>query len=170
MADETIGQYSISDYIDEYRDLEISYERMHLKEAVSFTPDASGVKDGIILGDTFIDKYKHDLKSLVETKTFTRDEVFRYRCNPWRLSYDLYDSVEYWQLLLDLNDMYSATEFTRTTVKVYDDTLPDVVNEILMSEEIFIDNDEEALNEKLGVTLGFSDDEDEDEDFEEDED
>ena len=164
MAENGTGQSSISEYIDEYRDLDISYDRIHLKEVVKFTSDSSGVTDGIILGDTFVDKYRSDLEALVETKVFTRDEIFKYKCNPWRLSYDLYNSVEYWHMLLDLNDMVSATEFTRTTVKVYDGTLPDTINEILMGEEAFIDNNEAEVNEKLGITLGLYNEDDEEED------
>lgn len=153
MAEENCtGESSINDYIEDYRDLDVSFERMHLKEAVTFPEDSTGITDGIILGETFIDKYRNDLKSLVYTKTFTRDEIFRYKCNPWVLSFDLYESVEYWQLLLDLNDMYSATEFTRTTVKVYDSSLPEAVNAIMMGEETFINYNEDELNEALGIS------------------
>lgn len=164
MTEKSTGQSSINDYIDDYRELEISFDRMHLKEVIEFTADSSGITNGIILGDNFIDKYKHDLKSLIQTKTFTKDEIFLYKCNPWKLSFDLYESVEYWQLLLDLNNMHSATEFTQTTVKVYDDTLPDVINEILMSEEVFINTNEDEVNEKFGVIVNRSDDELEDDD------
>lgn len=164
MAENGTGQSSISEYIDDYRELEISYDRMHLKEVIELTADSSGVKDGIILGENFIDKYKHDLKPLIETKTFTKDEIFLYKCNPWKLSFDLYGSVEYWQLLLDLNNMYSATEFTQTTIKVYDDTLPDVVNEILMSEEVFINTNEDEVNEKFGISSSRPDEDEEDDD------
>lgn len=157
MAEENCtGESSINDYIEDYRELDISFERMHLKEAVTFSEDTSGVTDGVILGETFIDKYKSDLTNLVETKTFTRDEVFKYKCNPWVLSYDLYGTVEYWQMLLDLNDMYSATEFTRTTVKIYDDTLPDVIDAILMAEETFINYNEEEVNDALGIQTSSS--------------
>lgn len=154
MAEENCtGESSINDYIDDYRELDVSFDRMHLKEAVTFVPDSSGVTDGVILGETFIDKYKTDLKALVMTKTFTRDEIFKYKCNPWALSYDLYDSVEYWQMLLDLNDMFSATEFTRTTVKVYDGSLPEVLDAIMASEETFIDYNEDEVNEALGISV-----------------
>lgn len=163
MAENGIGQSSINEYIEDYRELEISYDRMHMKEAIEFTADSSGVTDGIILGENFIDKYKHDLKPLIQTKTFTKDEIFLYKCNPWKLSFDLYDSVEYWQLLLDLNNMYSASEFTLATVKVYDDTLPDVVNEILMSEEVFINTNEDEINEKFGIVSPRLDEDLEDE-------
>lgn len=153
MTENGTGQVSISEYIEDYRELDISYDRMHLKEAVEFdSEDATGIIHGVILGENFIDKYKNDLKSLIETKTFTRDEIFLYKCNPWKLSYDLYNSVEYWYLLLDLNDMYSASEFTRSTVKIYDDTLPDLVNTILMNEEDFININEEEVNDKLGIS------------------
>lgn len=158
MAEENCtGESSINDYIEDYRELDVSFDRMHLKEAVTLPQDSTGIIDGVILGETFIDKYRNDLKSLVYTKTFTRDEIFKYKCNPWTLSFDLYGSVEYWQLLLDLNDMYSATEFTRTTVKVYDGSLPEVIDAIMMSEESFIDYNEDELNEVLGISTSQDD-------------
>ena len=112
------GEVSILEYIEDYREMNISFDRMHLKEVITFYPDSAGVTDGLILGEVITDKYKHDLKNMIDTKTFTKDEIHKYKCNPWALSYDLYGTVEFWQLLLDLNDMYSATEFTKKTVKV----------------------------------------------------
>lgn len=166
--DVATGEYSITDYIEDYRNMDISFSTMHLKEAVKLPEDSSGTSTGVLLGECFIDKYKGDLKDLIYTKTFTKDETFRYRNNPWVLSYDLYGTVEFWQMILDLNDMVSATEFTRTTVKVYDESLVDIIGEIMMGEEDFIDYNEDELTEALGLGTGYSDDDDDEEDEDDD--
>lgn len=156
----TIGQSTIKDYIDEYRDLEISFDTMHLKELADFPADSSGVTQGILLGDSFIQKYRGDLEELITTKTYDREEISKYIANPWALSYDLYGSVEYWFLLLDLNNIYSATEFTSRTVKVYDGSLPDVINTILAAEEPFIDANDAEIDDYDNTDVNDSDDDD----------
>lgn len=143
--DNATGEALITDYIEAYRDLEISFDRLYLKEKATLSEDSSGINSAIVLGERYTDKYKSDLDDLITMKTFTREEVFKYKCNPWMLSFDLYGTTEFWFLLLDLNDMSSATEFTRTTIKVYDGSLPDVIDAIMANEELFIDNNESEL-------------------------
>lgn len=144
-VDNATGEALITDYIEAYRDLEISFDRLYLKEKATLSEDSSGINSAIVLGERYTDKYKSDLDDLITMKTFTREEVFKYKCNPWMLSFDLYGTTEFWFLLLDLNDMSSATEFTRTTIKVYDGSLPDVIDAIMANEELFIDNNESEL-------------------------
>jgi hypothetical protein len=165
LAEVATGESNITDYIEDYRDLSLSFDTMHLKENATFTADSSGVTDGTLLGDSFIQKYRTDLEDLIMTKTFTKEESAKYMCNPWALSYDLYESVEFWFLLLDLNNMYSATEFTQTTIQIYDGSLPDVVDKILAAEEPFIDNNTAEVDGTLNET--DYDDSDDDSNIEE---
>lgn len=166
MAESATREASITDYIDDHKDLSISFDTLHLKEKAQFTEDSSGITEGILLGDSFVQKYKGDLDELVVEKTFTADEARKYMNNPWALSYDLYGSVEYWFLLLDLNNMYSAIEFTQKTINVYDASLPDVIDVILASEEDFINTNEAEIN---GSDDEDVNDSDSDDDIEEDE-
>ena len=165
MAQVATRESTIDEYVEDYRNLNISFDSMHLKEKVQFTPDSSGVTEGILLGDEFIQKYKNDLKDIVVNKTFTQDEFHKYKCNPWALSYDEYDSVEFWFLILELNDLYSATDFTKKTIKLYDRTLPDVVDTILAAEEPFIDANIDEIDGLDETDINESDD---DNDIEED--
>lgn len=159
LAETATSEAVISDYIEDYRDLSLSFDTMHLKENATFTEDSAGISDGTILGDSFIQKYKTDLEDLIMTKTFTKEESTKYMCNPWSLSYDLYGSVEFWFLLLDLNNMYSAIEFTQTTIQVYDGSLPTVIDTILSAEEEFIDNNTAEVNGTSG-TVDYNDSDD----------
>lgn len=43
----------------------------------------------------------------------------KYRYNPKVLSYDLYDTVELWQGLLEINNVKSMTEFDFEVIKVF---------------------------------------------------
>lgn len=149
MAESAIRESSITDYIEDYRDLSISYDTMHLKEKESSTLDSSGISEMVLLGDSFIQKYKGDLEDLVLSKTFNREESRKYLNNPWVLSYDLYGSVEFWFLLLELNGMSSAIEFTRKTIKVYDQSLPTVIDTIIAAEEDFINLNAAELDDTI---------------------
>lgn len=161
---------TITDYIDGYRDLELSYETLHFKEKGKTSAD----EPVILLNDSLIDKYRKDLEEILITKKFTSKEQTRYYCNPWVLSFDLYGTVEYWGLLVDINGMTSVSEFTRSTVKVFDSSLPDVLESILALEEDSIDlNTEEVEGDDLEVSEDYDDSDsydDIDDDEEDDED
>ena len=161
MAETTTGESSITDYVDDYRDLSLSFDTLHLKESADSTADSSGVSKMILLGDSIVQKYKNDLEELVQEKTFNANEYAKYMCNPWALSYDLYGTVEFWFLILDLNNMYSAIEFTQRSILVYDGSLPDIVDIILAAEEPFIDNNTAEIDGTAIITnINDSDDDD----------
>ena len=145
MENATVKESLIADYIEDYNDLEISEDKLHLKET-------SSLEDGNImtlLTDSILLKYKNDLDEIVETKSLTIQEQTKYFYNPWVLSYDLYGTTEFWFLLLDLNDMHSSAEFTQETIKVYDGSLVNIINAILALEEEFINQNEEELESSL---------------------
>lgn len=145
MEDTTVKESLIAEYIEDYNDLEISSEKLHLKEAVTFSNGSIAT----LLSDSVLLKYRKDLDEIVETKTLAVQEQNKYFFNPWALSYDLYGTVEFWFLLLDLNEMHSATEFTQETIKVYDKSLMNIINSILALEEEFINHNEEELESVL---------------------
>lgn len=153
----TVGQYTIQDYIDTYRDQTVSYDTLHLYEAAKFNMDSSGVNYGVLPSDLVTNKYKKDLEEIVITKKYTAVEKIKYKYNPWLLSYDLYGTTEYWFMLLELNHLYSATEFTLDRVKVYKDNLPTLIDTILATERPFINENESELNNKINQYMDEDD-------------
>lgn len=134
---------TILEYIDSYRNSDISYDKLHYQEVNTF-PTGENV---IVVGDSILTKYKKDLESLAITKTFTTQEENRYFYNPQVLSYDLYGSTQYWHLLLDLNNMSSAIEFSQNPILVYNGIFPDMINRILALEEDSINiNSQDVTN------------------------
>lgn len=129
MAEQLTSESSIDEYLDDYEESSVTFSKLHEKE----TFDSQFFKDSsvTILGESKLLNYKSDLDSILITKEYTNEEKSKYICNPWRLSHDLYGSTEYWHLILLANNIYSATEFTQTTVKVYDGSLPTMVDTIL---------------------------------------
>ena len=62
------------------------------------------------------------------TKTFTDDEVRKYRYHPKLLSYALYGSPDLGLLLLKLNNMYHPADMTLDNKKLQVFTATDIVN------------------------------------------
>ena len=137
MSDMVRGSSQLKDYIDDYRDLSNSYQNLFFKEKNTFTMNNES-EEVILLGSGILDKYKKDLDNIKVTKKLTYEEQRKYYCNPWYLSYDLYGTVEFWYLILEANNMYSAIEFTQDTIQVYDGSLPRIIDSILALEEEFI--------------------------------
>lgn len=140
MADATIF-----DYIESYRNLETSYDKLYYQELNTL----GNGEHVILLGDSILTKYRGDLESLAITKTFTSQEENRYFYNPQVLSYDLYGTTQYWHLLLELNNMYSAIEFNQNPILVYGGRFPDMINTILALEEESININSEEITKSI---------------------
>ena len=135
---------TINEYYKKYRDLDVSYDTLYCKELSKLTND-----DYIILlTDSITSNYKNDLKEIVTIKTFTPEEERKYFYNPQILSYDLYGTTQFWYMILELNEMSSAMEFNRSTIKLYDGSLPTMVNSILALEEKTINLNQDEISIK----------------------
>lgn len=99
--------------------------------------------------------YKEFLSSMVETWTFSNEEYRKYHCNPWYLSDDLYGTTELWFMLLHVNEMYSATEFTKRTIKYYNPNITKYITEISSVQDEFLkDNRADIYNTKRSILEG----------------
>lgn len=140
---------TINEFYKKYSELDVSYDTLYYKELSKLSTG-----DKLILTmDSITSSYRNDLKELVIKKTFTPQEERKYFCNPQVLSYDLYGTTQFWHLLLELNEMSSATEFTRNPIKVYDGSLPTVINAIFALEEKMININNNDINEKTTDTI-----------------
>lgn len=165
--EEASKESSISEYLEDYHDLDVSYSKLFFKEKHTFT-NGDNDEEVIINNDSILRKYRKDLDDILISKTLTEDEQNRYFCNPWRLSHDLYGTVEFWFLILEANNLSSATEFTQNIIKVYDSSLPSVIDSIMSLEEDFINNNSEEVDNQNSTNsfdyLEDIDDEDEEDD------
>ena len=82
-----------------------------------------------------INKYKDYFDKITLSVPLTEEEQKTYRFSPKKLSYELYGTVEYWSMLLYINNCHSLLDFQPETLKVLDpDELGGLVNEILILE------------------------------------
>lgn len=161
---------SIDDFVDSYRDQDVTFDKLHFKELMTSTK--TDPIPTILISDSILDNYKQELDDILVTKTYTPEEKPKYLYNPWALSYALYGSTAYWWLILQANNLYSATEFNKTTVNVYSDLLPSVVDAILDAEEDAIDKNNRDIESEINEYDDNEnyDESDDDSDIEEDED
>lgn len=142
------GIPTIREYCSKYRNLDVSYDQLQLKEVNTL----SSGEDVILPLEPITLKYKQDLQDIVMEKTLTPNEEYKYFYNPQVLSYDLYGSTQYWHLLLEINEMSSAIEFCRTKIKVYNGSLPAVINAILAAEEKLLKLNTSEINKSISTT------------------
>lgn len=84
----------------------------------------------IILGMPLLRKYENIIRSNVRPYKIPSDRFYR----PEYVSYDLYGTTDYWYLLLFLNFMKSADDFTQEVIWVFDESLIETLNKILLTE------------------------------------
>jgi len=125
-------EYNITDYIDSSRLDPVRIDSFFLQEfQESKIHDTKAV---ILNGDCILDKYQKILDEFKSSREFTTEEFEHYKYNPKALSYELYGTTELWFLLLRVNNMYSAIDFTKNPCNVYTSDILNTLNEIIKIE------------------------------------
>ena len=80
-----------------------------------------------------INKYRDFFGKHTVRLELTEEEQDRYWYHPKKLSYDYYGSVEYWSIILYINDAGSAIDFRPTKLNlVLKEDILELINEILI--------------------------------------
>ena len=93
--------------------------------------------DGQILEDynIFRDRYYKKLMSYTIDYVMTDEEYRRYKYRPKFLSAKLYETVDYWYILLMINNMYSCMDFNKRKIRVLTYEGTQYMRNVLMKEE-----------------------------------
>lgn len=126
---------SMNEQIENAKALEISYRTLH--EQAILKDKISGRNIQIPFA-SFTDKYKDFLNTIIVTVSLSDEERARYRYKPKMVSYDLYNTTEFWNDILLINNFFSLSEFQPgETLKVYDpNKLKNYINEIMIIENL----------------------------------
>ena len=125
---------TIDELINSVKDKQMSYRNLHTYFYIRN-------KKGEIIKvpyKSLFKEYRNFFKSAIINVSFQPNEVTKYRFSPKKLSYDLYNTVELWSTLLELNDMLSLYEFNlEKPIKVYSPAqFKKLLNEVLILEEV----------------------------------
>lgn len=127
-------EYTISDFIKEYKEESLNFDKLQFKELIS-----QGTSKMIMASDSILMKYNEELKTAIELITLSTSELQMFQYNPKYLSYHLYDTTELWFLLLHANEMYYTSQFDMNPVKVYNASIVGIIDRILTIEKPYID-------------------------------
>lgn len=119
----------IGDFAEYEKTLDISHSGLFKKAAV----DSDGIKL-IINSTSIVDRYYYYILKECFTYTLTEKEYMRYRYRPKLFCLNAYGTTELWSLLLKVNNWVSVSEFNSRTVKMFKESILDVLNEILVLE------------------------------------
>lgn len=141
----TYKETTVKDFITNYKNEDMTIEKLFYPFPLV---TSSGKK--IVLNEYDIcDRYKEVLDEYKRSYTFDHEEYKKYMYNPKVLSYDLYDTTEYWHLLLRINELYSVSEFDLQTVNVLDNAFISTLNEIINLEKQYMDENAAEVSKIL---------------------
>lgn len=96
---------------------------------------ASDGSSSIINVESILDKYNDVLAKEVIVYELTDDEFRRYKFRPRTFCDDYYNNVDLWGALLRINNMMTAVDFKKKTIKTFGPKFITVLDELLTIEE-----------------------------------
>ncbi len=109
------------------------------------------VINGIILEDynIFRDRYYDTIMQYAENIILSADDMKKYKYRPKRLSADRYSTVDYWYILLMMNKMSSALEFTKRNINVLSYGGVEYLKMLAKKEESEIESNRKQIRAQL---------------------
>lgn len=136
---------TIQEFIDFGKEQRISHEKM-------FTKSIIVSNDKCILGNylSILNRYMDVIRKILIIKEFTQEEMDRYIYKPKLYCMDEFGSIDFWSLILRVNDMVSVTDFKEKKIKTFSkNDLYELINEILILENDTIIKNEDEIENKL---------------------
>lgn len=138
-------EYTIRDFIKEYKEETLSFDTLHFKEVFK----KRNGDNVIILSDSILTKYNNELLPLIVPLHLNDSEYNKFQYNPKLLSYELYGTTELWQLLLHANEIFYIGQFSMNPIKVYTANVIDLINRIITIEEPIININKYEVDKKI---------------------
>lgn len=125
---------TIDDLIEWGKEQEVSYRNLH--KGAYITDLQSGDVIRIPLNSIMSD-YRYFIEPYIIEVEMNDEELYLYQYKPKSLSYKLYDTTEYWSVLLMINNCVSKIDFNKQKIKVLDPKkVLAFVNEVLILEKV----------------------------------
>lgn len=141
MAFEDITKYNtISSLLNYENKTDITYNKLFLKSLLN-TSSGELIVNSTSLGN----KYRDYIMSVSHMTTLSDVDLANYKYSPKKYCYDTYGTIELWGLLLQINNMTSCTEFNKKNIRVFNDQIFQVLNEILVMEEDIINKNNASI-------------------------
>lgn len=124
---------SMDEQVSIASNLELSYKVLHENAILKNNDDNVTISFPF---NSLANKYKDFLSNIIIELPLTEAEQEKYKYKPKLVSEELYQTTEFWDQILILNNAVSVIDFTPKVLKVYDpNELKLYLNEILILEE-----------------------------------
>lgn len=124
---------TIQELIESVNEMEISYRNLHTTVNVKNNNDVIKIPYKSIIRE-----YLPFFNKTVIDVPLTDNDKYTYKYKPKKMSLDLYGTTELWSAILEINHMYSITDFTlEKPIKIFDpkEFIP-LLNEVMILENI----------------------------------
>ena len=113
---------------------EMAYRSFHDNLEITNAEDGQKI---IIPLNQLLGQYRHFLMPYLVDVEFSDYEYNLYRYQPKRLSYELYNTTEFWSFLLMVNNCISKLDFDKKILTVLNpQTIKRFLNELLILEKV----------------------------------
>ena len=134
---------------------DLTIAKLHYPKVLN--DSALGIK-ATVNYESRLDHFISSLNKYKSTMTLTEDLYDKYKFNPKMMSYDLYGTVDYWWLLLQANEMHSAVEFNKRTIKYFSASAIKQLIPMILRSDYFVYNlyAEEARTDQRYATSSIN--------------
>lgn len=124
---------TIQELIESVNDMEISYRNLHTTVNIKNKNEIIKIPYKSITRE-----YLPFFNKTIISLPVSDSDIYTYRYKPKKLSLDLYGTTELWSALLEINNMYSITDFTlEKPIKVFEPKeFINLLNEVMILENI----------------------------------
>lgn len=84
--------------------------------------------------------YMDEIKKITLRVRLNKEELDKYQFRPKLLAYDLYGSTELYFLLMIINNICDEKDFNFNVITIIDPEKMDTINDILIAEESYIED------------------------------
>lgn len=138
------GTFSVDAEIEAGKDLEVSESTLSFKEEI----DINNTEDSIhIRYHNIITRYIDALSKYIVTVELTDDELYKYKFQPKLFCFEQYGTPELSSSLLYINNMVSATNFNKQTIKAFTTDILSIISELFSITENELDENRANLKE-----------------------
>lgn len=125
---------TIDDLIEWGKEQEVSYRNLHKGAYITDLQSADVIRIPL---NSIMSDYRYFLEPYIIEVEMNDEELYLYQYKPKSLSYKLYDTTEYWSVLLMINNCVSKIDFNKQKIKVLDPKkVLAFVNEVLILEKV----------------------------------
>lgn len=137
---------TISEQIKKGNSIELSMTNFHTKDVLDTSNDKIVVNTLSILNN-----YMYFLKQYITELKLDIDEIQKYAYKPKLLSYAIYGTIEYYDLILRINNMDSVMDFSPENIKilkVFSGNISTFLNEVKIKEKNLINDNLSIVREE----------------------